>query len=122
MNHSINNRKNVARMEKKQRKTDAGYVHALFPDVSSIIISMEYRQKGIKQTMPRTVNFFPSCYAYFRIDCLNSECLDGGFDFSRIISTMVADHKKMSKGEFACQGNLSPDHSAVDYEVAIQYA
>jgi hypothetical protein len=118
----MNNReKQAARAERKQQKIEAGFMASLFPKVQSIIISMMYSQKGIMQSLPRTVNFFPSSYAFFKVNCLSKECVEGGFDFSRIITAMVSNRKEASKGELGCEGGPTADHSAIVYEVAIQY-
>jgi hypothetical protein len=118
----MNNReKHAAKAEKKQQKIDAGFMSSIFPGVASIIISMEYRQKGIRQPLPRTVNFYPGSYAFFRVDCLSKECVEGGFDFTHIMNSMVRGHKKTSNGEITCEGGPAAEHSAIDYEVAIQY-
>ncbi len=119
MNHRM---KNEARLERQQRKLDAGFVEAQFPEVAGIVISMIYTQKGIQKSMPRVVNFFPGSYALFRIDCLNKECVDGGFDLSQLITGMIRNHKGAAKGDLICEGNsTSANHSTIVYEVAIQY-
>jgi len=121
MNNSIQSRKN-AREERLQRKIDAGFVATHYPEVASIVISMTYNQRGIAKALPRTVNFFPGSYALFRVDCLNKECVDGGFDLSRVIDTMIRNRRGTAKGDLCCEGNdPSSDHSAIAYEVAIQY-
>jgi hypothetical protein len=117
----MNNKKNAARAERRQQKIDAGLVTTIFPDVESIVINMTYRQRGLSQSLPRIVNFFPGSYAFFTVDCLNKECVEGGFDFSRIINGMVSNHKTASKGELGCQGGPSTGHSDIVYEVAINY-
>jgi hypothetical protein len=118
----MNNRqKQSVRAERKQQKLEAGFMSSLFPEVASINISMVYNQKGIKQSMPRTVNFFPASYAFFRVDCLSKECVEGGFDFTDIISSMVRSRKVSANGELGCGGGPVEDHSAIVYEVAIQY-
>jgi hypothetical protein len=118
----MNNReKQAARAERKQQKVEAGFMAARFPEVASISISMDYSQKGIRQPLPRTVNFFTNSYALFRVDCLSKECVEGGFDFSRIIASMVGNRKKTSNGELGCEGGPAQDHSAIVYDVAIQY-
>jgi hypothetical protein len=118
----MNNReKQAARAERKQQKVDAGFMASLFPEVDNISISMVYSQKGIRQSLPRTVNFFPTSYALFRVDCLSKECTEGGFDFTRIINSMVGSRKGTSNGELGCEGGPAADHSAIVYEVAIQY-
>jgi hypothetical protein len=118
----MNNReKHAARSERKQQKIEAGLVAAIYPNIESIIITMMYSQKGIRQSLPRTVNFFPGSYAFFTVDCLSKECVQGGFDFARIMNSMVNNRKETSKGEFRCVGGPVIDHSAIVYEVAIQY-
>ncbi|HUO78277.1 MAG TPA: hypothetical protein VMU21_11950 [Thermodesulfovibrionales bacterium] len=118
----MNSRKNAARVEKLQRRVDAGFVATHFPEVASIVISMTYNQRGIAKSLPRTVNFFPDSYALFRVDCLSKECVDGGFDLTRVITGMIRNHKVAAKGDLCCEGNgSSADHSAIVYEVAIQY-
>jgi hypothetical protein len=123
MNNSINSRKNAARMERQQRKIDAGFMVNKFPQVASIVISMMYSQRGIQKSLPRVVNFFPGSYALFRIDCLNKECIEGGFDLTQVITEMVRHGRKATKGDLSCEGDgPSADHSTIAYEVAIQYA
>jgi len=123
MNNSMNSRKNAARVEKLQRRVDAGFVATHFPEVASIVISMMYNQRGIQKSLPRVVNFFPSSYALFRVDCLSKECVHGGFDLTQVITGMVRNRKEAAKGDLSCEGDgPSADHSTIVYEVAIQYA
>jgi hypothetical protein len=122
MNNSMNSRKNAARMERRQRKVDAGFMVAQFPEVASIVVSMIYNQRGIQKSLPRVVNFFPGSYALFRIDCLNKECVDGGFDLTQVITGMVRNRKEAAKGDLGCEGDSpSASHSTIVYEVAIKY-
>jgi hypothetical protein len=122
MNNSMNSRKKAARMERQQRKVDAGFMVAQFPEVASIVVSMMYNQKGILKSLPRVVNFFPGSYALFRIACLNKECSDGGFDLTQVITGMVRNRREAAKGDLSCNGGSpSADHSTIAYEVAIQY-
>lgn len=114
--------KNSARIERQQRKVEAGFMSARFPEVASIVVNMVYDQSGIYKSLPRVVNFFPGSYALFRIDCLNKECVDGGFDLTQIITGMIRNHKGAAKGRLSCEcDSLSADHSTIAYEVAIQY-
>jgi hypothetical protein len=114
----MNSKKNAARREMQQQRVDAGFVAAHFPDVAGIVINMMYNQKGTR-SLSRTVNFFPGSYALFRIACLNNDCVDGGFDLSQVINSMIRNHRETAKGDLNCE---SADHSAISYEVAIQYA
>jgi len=122
MNNSVHSRKNAARVEKLQRRVDAGFVATHFPEVVSIVINMTYNQRGIAKSLPRTVNFFPGSYALFRVDCLSKDCVDGGFDLTQVITGMIRNHKVAAKGDLSCEGNgPSADHSGIVYEVAIRY-
>ena len=122
MNNTMNSRRNASRKERMQQRLDAGFVEAVFPGVASIAVSMIYSQRGIAKALPRTVNFFPSSYALFRVDCLNKNCIDGGFDLTEVITSMVGNRKKKEKGELSCDGEgVSGGHSTIVYEVAIEY-
>jgi len=117
----VNNKKNAARAERRQQKIDAALLTALFPDVESIIINMTYNQNGMRKALLRTVNFFPSSSAFFTVECLSKECVEGGFDFTRIITRMVGTRSTVTKGELGCQGGPVADHSDIVYEVGIKY-
>jgi hypothetical protein len=114
--------RHAAKADKKQQKIDSGLMSSLFPEVSSIVINMQYKQKGVRDALPRTVNFYPGSYAFFRVDCLSKECIEGGFDFTHIMSKMVRSKAKTSKGEINCEGDSAASHSSIIYEVAIQYS
>jgi hypothetical protein len=123
MKHNANSRKNAARIERLQQKVDAGLVAAHFPEVADIAISMTYNQIGLNKSLLRTVNFFPGSYAFFRIDCVNRDCVDGGFDLTKVITATIGKRGQTVKGKLSCGGN-GPDagHSAITYEVAIHYS
>lgn len=125
MNNSMNSRKNAARIERQERRVEAGFVSAQFPEVAGIVISMMYNQRGIAKSLPRVVNFFPGSYALFRVDCLSRGCADGGFDLTQVITGMIRNRRETAKGELSCEGNdptPTAGHSSIVYEVAIQYA
>jgi hypothetical protein len=116
-------RNNKASIERNQRIHDAGIISKHFPDVASIVISMIYKQDGIANPIRRTINFFPESFAFFRLDCLSDDCVDGGFDMSWIINAMIRNHSMASKGDLGCD-DTGPrsDHANIAYEIAIQYA
>jgi len=115
-------RNNQARIERNQQKVDAGFMSKHYPEVKSIVISMMYKQKGIGNPISRIMNFSPGSYAFFKVDCLSSDCVDGGFDLTHIINTMIRSQSKKVKGELGCvDSGTRPDHSGITYEVAIQY-
>jgi hypothetical protein len=105
MNNSMNSRRNAARIERQQRKLDAGFVDALF-----------------QKSLSRVINFLPGSYALFRIECLNRECSEGGFDLSEVITGMIRNRRGSAKGSLSCEGKSpSANHSTIAYEVSIQY-
>lgn len=115
-------RNNHARIERNRRRIEAGTMAKNYPEVASIVISMKYNQKGFADPLLRILNFYPGSYAFFKVDCLSDDCVDGGFDMSWIITSMIKNHSKFSKGELGCNDNgPRPDHSNIVYEVAIQY-
>ena len=122
MKYSANSRKNAARNERLQQRVDAGLVASNFPGVASIVISMIYNQVGLNKALLRTVNFFPDSSAFFKVDCVNRECVNGGFDLTQVITGMVNKHKETAKGKLSCEGN-GPivGHSSIAYNIQIIY-
>jgi len=119
----MNNRKNAARTERLQQRVLAGFVSARFPEVKSIVISMMYNRSGIAKSLPRTVNFFPDSSAFFRIDCLSKDCVEGGFDLTQVLNSMIRNRREAAKGQLSCEGKgASADHSDIVYEVDIKYS
>ncbi len=111
----------AAKAKDKQQKIDAGLVSELFPKVSEIAISMLYSQAGVLKPLSRTVNFSPDSAAAFKLNCLCADCVEGRFDFTKIISAMVAARKTTSKGEIRCEHCAAPECSNVSYSVTIKY-
>jgi len=121
----MNNSKHAARMERMQeimqQKHEAGSVATHFPEVANIVMNMTYNQKGARSIL-RTFNFTPSSYAFFIVNCLRKDCVDGGFDLTQIITTMVRNRRMEVKGSLSCTGtDSSTNHSDIVYEVVIQY-
>jgi len=118
-----NHEKNVAKMEKKQRILETGLISEHFPKVSSIVINMTNYHKGINPVpIVRTCNFWPNSHAYFNIECLSKNCVDGGFDLDQVITMMIENHQNSGKGELVCDGSSLPsDHSHINFKVTIQY-
>jgi hypothetical protein len=116
----------TAKMDlRKRQQVAAGLVSDRFPEVRGIVIQMTYFRKGLNPVlMLRTVNVFPTGYAYFHMECMISGCTDGGFDLTPIITEMVKKHQKLKKGTLVCNGkstDLASDHANIAYEVAIKF-
>lgn len=117
----------TAKMDlKKQQQVAAGLVSERYPQVTGIVIQMTYFRKGLNPVlMLRTVNVFPTGYAYFNMDCMISGCTDGGFDLTPVIAEMVKKHQKLRKGTLVCSGknaDLASDHANIAYEVTIKFS
>lgn len=112
----------AAQTKEKQQRIDAGLVSDLFPKVAEIAIGMLYSQSGALKPLSRTVNFSPGSSAMFKLNCLCADCVDGRFDFTKIISSMVRTRKTISKGEISCEGCSAPECSDAAYSVKIKYA
>ena len=119
------NKHAVTMMEKKQeimqQRREAGSIATRFPEVSNIVMKMTYNQKGAKSIL-RTFHFAPDGYAFFIINCLRKDCVDGGFDLTQVINAMIKNRKVETKGTLSCKGtDSSTNHSDIVYEVSIQY-
>lgn len=118
----MNTRKSMGKTERIQQRRDAGSMAERFPGVAAIVVNMTYTQKGT-QSVLRTFNFSPLSYAFFRVDCLSEDCVDGGFDLTQLITSMIRSRREAARGELSCESNEpAPHHSSISYEVAIRYA
>ncbi len=122
----VNRSKHMAKMDlKKESMLVSGLVSERYPGVSGIVIHMTYCKKAAEQILlARTVNFFPSSYAFFNLGCMIKDCLQGGLDFTSIIANLVKKHKKSGSGNIVCNGEkdaLAPDHGTISYEISIEY-
>ncbi len=105
-----------------QQRREAGSVATHFPEVANIVMNMTYNQRGAKSIL-RTFNFTPNSYAFFIVNCLRQDCVDGGFDLTQVITAMIRNRRVEVKGALSCKGtDSSTSHSDIVYEVAIQYA
>ncbi len=99
----------------------AGLMRERFPKVSGIVIHMTYYQKMPGSVlMERTVNFYPSGYAYFNMRCMARGCENGGFDLSSVIRGLVKNGKKSAKGFLLCHGG-EKGHASIAYRINISY-
>jgi hypothetical protein len=122
---NMTNNKHAAMMERKQelmqQRCDAGSVATRFPEVANIVMNMTYSQTGARSIL-RTFHFIPDSYAFFRVNCLRKDCMDGGFDLTQAITTMIRNRRVEIKGSLSCTDTDSAiSHSDIVYEVAIQY-
>ena len=122
----MNRRDYVAKRElKNQNNIAAGLVSEQFPSVSGMVIHMTYYRKAvIPLLMVRTLNIFPTSYAYFKMDCMIKDCNGGGFDLTSAVAGMVQAHKKEGQGTLICRGiadTVDSDHASIEYKAVIRY-
>jgi len=107
-----------------EKKASAGFVSDRFPEISAINLHMTYYRSLSTNPvlMVRTINFFPTSYAYFDFDCMTENCSEGGFDLTSIISDLVRKHKKTAQGTLECTGSaVPPGHASISYEIKLDY-
>lgn len=116
------NTRNDAREERKRQVLAAGLISDRFPDVSSIVVTMNYKRERTSAVL-RSLHFYPGSHAFFRVSCLGEGCDDGGLDLTWVIQRMIRGQEKSAKGELRCE-NQDPAivHADVDYHVTITYA
>ncbi len=123
----MGNRQNQKeRLEMKRNAILAsGLVSDRLPGVASIVFHMSYHQKTSDPAiMTRMVNFVPTDYACFHMDCLREECTNGGFDLAPVVAGLVKQRKTSGKGNLYCRGknkSLRFGHASIAYEIKIQY-
>lgn len=117
----------IKKMEKKkQARVDAGLVSERYPKVSGIVILITYYHNAENPVlMKRTINVFPSSYAYFIMECMIKDCEKGGFDLTSVVKKQIKQKKKSVKGEMVCKGKTtngtSAGHASIAYEINIKY-
>ena len=122
MKPNVYSRRKEAWEERQRQVLAAGLMSDRFPDVSSIVVTMDY-SRGSFSSVHRTMNFYPGSHAFFKISSLGEGCDEGGLDLTRFIHGMIGSRKKTAKGEFSCDSKDSAMvHPSVDYEVAITYS
>jgi hypothetical protein len=99
----------LAKMDQKKKdKIAAGLVSERFPEVSGMVINMTYYQKVANPVlMVRTLNVFPTDYAYFLMECALKDCVDGGFDLTPVISVRWSAAGKMTSCPPATRASLT---------------
>jgi len=122
MKPNVYSRRKEAWEERKRQILAAGLMSDRFPDVSSIVVTMDY-SRGSFSSVHRTMNFYPGSHAFFKISSLGDECDEDGLDLTRFIHRMIGSHESSAKGEFnAGRKDSAIVHPIVGYEVAITYS
>lgn len=80
------------------------------------------KEMAVPLFMERTINVFPTSYAYFDITCPTGEC-DGSFTLLPVISAMVKGNQRTAQGKMDCPGNgiFPAGHASITYKISIEY-
>ena len=76
-----------------------------YPQVNTLALSLSIRAPH--NELEPTLNgrsFGTDARAYFRFKCKNVECVEGGFDLSVPIDSMLRRHDHETSGRLVCQG------------------
>ncbi len=115
----------IKKEHSKQKKLAAGLLSESFPKVSSIKMHMIYCLKSSdKVFLERNINFSPTDHAYFNMECFSKECVNGGFELTPVIKSMVRTRKKTGNGKLVCKGkndSHTKGHINMSYEINIKY-
>jgi len=121
MKPNVYSRRKEAWEERKRQMLAVGLVSELFPEVASIVVTMDYR-RGTFSAVHRTMNFYPGSPAFFKISSQGEGSDEGGLDLTRFIHKMIRSHARSAKGAFSGdREDPSLVHPDVDYEVSITY-
>ena len=97
MKPNVYSRRKEAWEERKRQMLDAGLISDRFPDVSSIVVTMDY-SRGTFSAVHRTMNFYPGSHAFFKISSLGEGSDEGGLDLTRFIHKMIGSRVKVGEG------------------------
>ncbi len=103
--HKISAR-NEFRQQESQRIMESGSLSVRFPKLKSLKAELTYHPPtgfGQSAQIKYAVNL-EHAKSIFRFDCLNKECIGGGFDLSELLAQAVAKRSKTLTGELHCQG------------------
>jgi hypothetical protein len=94
------------RQRENQRILESHALSVRFPGLKSLKAHLTYHPPGgVGQSaeIKYSVNL-EHAKSVFRFDCLNQECVGGGFDLSELLAQAVAKRSKVLGGEMQCQG------------------
>jgi hypothetical protein len=93
-----------------------------FPQVSDVVVTMNYKHERASASVLRTLHFNPSSPAFFKVSCLGEGCENGALDLGPLITRMVRGRQKTATGQLRCENNdPAVVHAQVDCSVTITY-
>ena len=114
------------RLEQYQSTID---IH--FPTIDEILINLKFTYNGVVQAKKeRTLKFTPKDKAFFKIECINADCVYSDLELKDEIQKMIWNKETLSVGTKTCNGYqdyrryLSKgNHCLTDmeYEIKLKY-
>ena len=77
-------------------------LNIFYPQVDKIILHLSFNNNGYEKF--DTMEFSHVDLSYFKIECINRECLVGGFDLSNLIRELVLSKNCELDGHLICNG------------------
>lgn len=90
---------------KHQRWISAKTVKEIFPDITKINVNIEFVDPDdCSKTFKKDQSWGADSKAIFEVSCPYRECVDGGYDFKSVISSLYESGESEYNGELVCQG------------------
>ncbi len=97
--------------ERREREDHAPRLHGEVPELE--VLAIELSERRGEATQPETTHVrrivVASAPAYFQTPCSDSNCVDGGHEYTAPVMQALRDHKALFAGEHSCQGTVG-DH------------
>lgn len=107
------------------------FIKERYPNIENISIRLDFIYLGIdKIEESRSIIYTPEQRDYFKIECINSECVKTDLDLSNEINSMISNKENILKGEQICNGYqdyerfMAKNHhclATMCFEIKIQY-
>lgn len=76
----------------------------LFPDSRGFALELEFRAAGVRVRSPYRRLFTPTMHAVFRVPCVRSDCVSGGFDLGADIGKLLSRRRDEHTSASPCPG------------------
>lgn len=104
-------------------------IESSFPQVQEIILNLNFNyDESYKKNLKKIIK--PSDKAFFQIECINKDCVYGGFNLSSEIREIISKNQTEYKGHQTCNGYQDYERykaknyhclCRLDYEIEIKY-
>ena len=106
-------------------------IDLIFPTVEKINIKLNFTYNGVTQwKKERSLTYIPKDKAFFKIECINTECVYTDLELTEEIQKMIRSKETISTGTKTCSGYQDyrrylsrANHclTEMEYEIVIEY-